>query len=149
MQSLRDITLDLLAAHRQDVDPLLYRRAAYVIKENARVEAACGDLAKGDFRSFGQRMNESHAGLRDEYEVSCRELDTLVEAASGVAGVYGARMMGAGFGGCTINLVEESSLEEFRKRVIAVYERTFHKTPNIHMIRIEGGTRVIPDFTNS
>jgi galactokinase len=122
---------------------VIYRRCDYVIRENIRVEEACRDLLTGDFKSFGERMRASHAGLRDGYEVSSPELDTLVEAAAKVEGVLGARMMGAGFGGCTISLVEEGAVPEFRERVSRDYQAAFGRTPNIHVIKIEAGTHVI------
>ncbi len=143
IKSLRDVTPDLLQSHRREIDPIVYRRCDYVLRENERVGLACSDLKTGDIASFGRRMYESHAGLRDDYQVSCAELDALVEAASKVRGVYGSRMMGAGFGGCTISLVEESQVEEFREWVSRSYEAAFHKTPRIHVIRVESGTQII------
>ena len=142
-KSLRDVTPDLLEAHRVEMDPVVYKRCAYVIGENARLLAGCDDLARGDVRAFGEKMSASHAGLRDEYEVSSPELDRLVEAASQVPGVLGARMMGAGFGGCTINLVEEAAVPEFEVRVARDYEAAFGKTPPIHVVKIEAGTHAI------
>jgi len=143
IKSLRDVTSDLLRSHRGELDPVIYRRCDYVLRENERVGLACSDLKAGDIASFGRRMYESHAGLRDDYQVSCAELDALVEAASQVRGVYGSRMMGAGFGGCTISLVEESRIQEFGEQVSRSYERAFQKTPRIHVIRVESGTQII------
>lgn len=143
IRSLRDVGFCLLEEHRADLDPVVYRRCDYVIRENIRVEEACRDLLTGDFKSFGERMGASHAGLRDGYEVSSPELDALVEAAAKVDGVLGARMMGAGFGGCAISLVEEDAVPELRERVSRDYQASFGRTPNIHVIRIEAGTHVI------
>lgn len=143
IRSLRDVGFCLLEEHRADFDPVVYRRCDYVIRENIRVEEACRDLLTGDFKSFGERMGASHAGLRDGYEVSSPELDALVEAAAKVEGVLGARMMGAGFGGCVISLVEEGAVPELRERVSRDYQASFGRTPNIHVIRIEAGTHVI------
>lgn len=143
VKSLRDVSPDLLETHRADMDPIVYKRCAYVIRENARLLAGCEDLARGDVRAFGEKMSGSHAGLRDEYEVSSPELDLLVEAALKVPGVLGARMMGAGFGGCTINLVEEGAVPEFEARVAAEYEASSGKTPPIHVVRIEAGTHAV------
>ena len=140
VRSLRDVTLELLEAHRAELDPVVYRRCDYVIRENIRVGEACDDLTREDFVSFGRRMGESHAGLRDDYEVSSAELDLLVEAASRVPGVLGARMMGAGFGGCTISLVEAGAVSEFEARVSRDYEAAAGKAPKIHVIKIEAGT---------
>ncbi len=140
IRGLRDVTLELLEAHRSELDPVVYRRCDYVIRENIRVGQACDDLTREDFASFGRRMGESHAGLRDDYEVSSAELNLLVEAASRVPGVLGARMMGAGFGGCTISLVEAGAVSEFEARVSRDYEAAAGKAPKIHVIKIEAGT---------
>jgi len=145
VKSLRDVTADLLEAHRADMEPVVYKRCAYVLRENARLLAGCDDLARGDVRAFGEKMSASHAGLRDEYEVSSPELDGLVDAASMVPGVLGARMMGAGFGGCTINLVEEAAVPEFEARVARDYEAAFGKPPAIHIVRIETGTHAVEE----
>jgi galactokinase len=88
-------------------------------------------------------MNASHAGLRDDYEVSSAELDALVEAALRVPGVLGSRMMGAGFGGCTISLVEADAVPEFEARVARDYETATGQAPKVHVIRIEAGTRAV------
>jgi len=143
LKSLRDVSVELLEASRRELDPVVYKRCHYVIRENARVEQACVDLRKGDFYSFGQRMFESHKGLRDDYEVSCRELDVLVEAASQAKGVLGARMMGAGFGGCTINLVEEKAVEDFKEAVARVYHSQFGKAPKFYISTLKSGTEII------
>jgi galactokinase len=143
LRSLRDVSLELLEAHRPEFDPVVYRRCDYVICENLRVAQACSDLRTNDFNSFGQRMFGSHRGLRDDYEVSSRELDVLVEAASGVKSVLGARMMGAGFGGCTINLVEDSAVEDFEKTVGQAYRSQFGKMPKFYISTLKSGTEVI------
>ena len=143
IRSLRDVTLDLLREHRAELEPVVFRRCEYVVRENIRVGDACAALARNDFAVFGGLMNLSHAGLRDDYEVSSAELDCLVEAARRVPGVLGARMMGAGFGGCTISLVEAGAVPEFEARVARDYETQMGKPPKIHIIRIEQGTRAI------
>lgn len=143
--SLRDVSLEMLEEHRLEFDPVVWKRCAYVVRENARVGLACADLLRHDFNSFGERMKESHRGLRDEYEVSSPELNLLVESALAVPGVLGSRMMGAGFGGCTISLVEAGAVEEFRSRVSADYRRGTGREPAIHVVRIEAGTRIIED----
>ena len=140
VRSLRDVTLDLLREHRSELDPVVFRRCEYVVRENIRVGDACDALTRGDFAVFGGLMNLSHAGLRDDYEVSSVELDALVEAARRVPGVLGSRMMGAGFGGCTISLVEAGAVKEFETRVARDYETATGKAPRIHVVRIEQGT---------
>jgi galactokinase len=143
VRSLRDVGLGLLEEHRAELDPVVYRRCDYVIRENIRVEQASRDLREGDFRTFGERMYASHAGLRDDYEVSSPELDILVESASKAEGVLGARMMGAGFGGCAVALVEEGAVPGFRERVGRAYEAATGKIPNIHAVAVAAGTHII------
>lgn len=143
IKSLRDVTVTRLVAHQTELDPVVFKRCLYVIKENQRVEQACQDLLQRDLISFGQRMYESHLGLRNEYEVSSRELDLLVESAARVEGVYGSRMMGAGFGGCTISLMRSEAVKSFNERVLADYREATGQEPAIHVVRIEAGTHVI------
>jgi galactokinase len=145
IHSLRDVNLEFLNSHRSELDSIIFKRCKYVIKENSRVDASCRDLGDGDFVSFGQRMYESHEGLRDEYEVSCKELDTLVEIASNHDAVLGARMMGGGFGGCTINLVKKDGLEDFKEKITKEYSAQVGKSIKIYIARIESGTSIISD----
>lgn len=142
IRSLRDVGLDLLREHQSELDPVIYRRCEYVVRENIRVAEAATALLRNEFAAFGGLMDASHAGLRDDYEVSSAELDALVEAARRVPGVLGSRMMGAGFGGCTISLVEADAVPEFEARVARDYEAATGKTPKVHVIRIEAGTRI-------
>jgi galactokinase len=143
LRSLRDVGLDLLRDHRAELDPVVYRRCEYVVRENIRVAEASAALARNDFAVFGGLMNLSHAGLRDDYEVSSPELNALVEAARRVPGVLGSRMMGAGFGGCTISLVEAGAVPDFEARVGRDYEAETGRAPKIHVIRIEAGTHAV------
>jgi galactokinase len=143
VRSLRDVTLDLLRDHRAELDPVVYKRCEYVVRENIRVTEACAALARNDFAVFGGLMNLSHAGLRDDYEVSSAELNALVEAARRVPGVLGSRMMGAGFGGCTISLVEAGAVPEFETRVSREYEAETGRPPKVHVVRIEAGTHAV------
>ncbi|MGB9837152.1 MAG: galactokinase [Candidatus Saccharicenans sp.] len=143
VKSLRDVTLSMLEDHRPEFDPVVWKRCVYVVKENLRVEEACLDLKNNNFLAFGHKMNESHEGLKNEYEVSSPELDLLVESARKVPGVFGSRMMGAGFGGCTISLVEAGAVAEFQKKVSADYQRQTGKIPAIHVVRVEAGTRIV------
>ena len=146
VHSLRDVTRGVLDEHCHEMEPIVYKRCAYVIKENQRVLSGCDDLRHDDLEAFGRKMIQSHEGLRDEYEVSCRELDVLVDAALDVDGVYGARMMGGGFGGCTINLVREDRVQHFSGVVTDAFKRAFGKAPKIYLSRITGGTgSVNPD----
>jgi galactokinase len=143
LRSLRDVSRELLEAHRAEFDPVIFRRCDYVVRENRRVEDACADLKAGDFAAFGRRMNGSHDGLRDDYQVSCRELDVLVEAARTVPGVLGARMMGAGFGGCTINLVEEKAVGALEESAVRAFRDAFGREPRVYISSLKSGTEVL------
>jgi galactokinase len=113
VMSLRDADLEMIEALPAAGAPReVYQRCRYVVEENARLLAGCSLLEQGDIEGFGQKMFASHAGLRDRYEVSCAELDLLVELALQSPDVAGARMMGGGFGGCTINLVRADKIDE-------------------------------------
>ena len=143
VRSLRDATLEMLRAHQGEFDPIIFRRCVYVVSENDRVIAGCEALKQNDFKRFGELMNASHAGLRDDYQVSCVELDALAAAAQVIPGVLGSRMMGAGFGGCTISLVEESALDDFRFQMGVAFRDRLGKEPLIHICRLMGGTCVV------
>ncbi len=119
--SLRDITLEQFEVYKHDLPEVLQRRAGYIIAENARVLQVANLLETGHIEAIGPLLWQGHAGLRDEYEVSCKELDVLVEIAHSVPGVLGGRMMGGGFGGCTINLVRNESIEALRQAVAQQY----------------------------
>lgn len=141
--NLRDVSMELLKGHKEEMDPVVYRRCKYVLDENQRVHDACNDLEKGDFESFGKRMFQSHEGLSNDYEVSCEELDILVEIAKGQPGLLGARMMGGGFGGCTINLVEEEHVGEFKETIAKEYNAKTGIEPEIYITQISSGTKVL------
>jgi galactokinase len=112
VQSLRDVTIDMLNEFVKEQDPLIYRRCKYVVEENERLIGACEDLKRGDLVSLGKTMYATHKGLSEDYEVSCRESDFLVDYVKNNPAVLGARMMGGGFGGCTINLVHEDAIDQ-------------------------------------
>ncbi len=139
IQNLRDVSMNFLDENNRGLPGIVYKRCAYVIGENFRVLQGCADLETGDIKSFGQRMFESHAGLRDDYEVSCPELDVLVELASRLPGVMGARMMGAGFGGCTINLVQNKRVDSFIKKIQEQYNRKTSKRIDTYVCDIVRG----------
>ncbi|GAB3826377.1 galactokinase [Hymenobacter jeollabukensis] len=139
VKSLRDATLAQLEQHQAEFDAVTYRRCRYVVQENQRVLDACASLQRHDLAGFGQLMHASHAGLRDDYEVSCTELDVLEEAARGLPGVYGARMMGGGFGGCTINLVAPEQVDSFISTVSQAYQRRFGRELETYQTSIVGG----------
>lgn len=142
--TLRDVTLKQLEHHRAELDDLTYRRCRYVLEENERVLAACQHLLDGNLTAFGQQMYASHAGLRDDYEVSCPELDALTVAAKGLPGVYGARMMGGGFGGCTINLVAPAQVDDFVRVVSEQFKAQFGRPLEVYQARIVSGVGTVP-----
>jgi galactokinase len=125
IRALRDVTPDQLTHFGPEIDPILLRRCRHVVTENARVLAAAEALECGDLVAFGTLMEASHRSLRDDYEVSCEELDVMVELASAIDGVYGSRMMGGGFGGCALALVEASQAGAFAR---AIFESYLQKT---------------------
>jgi len=120
----------------------VYQRCKYVVEEIARVQLAVQDLAKGDMQAFGRKMFETHEGLSKLYEVSCPELDFLVEAVSNNENVIGARMMGGGFGGCTINIIKKTAVEEITKALSAKYNQAMHKELSYYITSIEDGTHL-------
>ena len=144
IHSLRDASLACLEAHKSLLDERVYRRCHYVITENARVEAACAALDKGDYKGLGRLMMASHEGLSREYEVSCAELDFLQSLAIAEEGVLGSRMMGGGFGGCTINLIQQAAVEGVVERLDAAYEKRFWKPLRAIAVNIGQGARVFP-----
>lgn len=143
VSSLRDATLPMLQSMESRFEPVVYRRCRYVVEENERVVAACDDLRRGDFVGFGARMVASHEGLRDLYEVSCTELDVLQEATLDMEGVFGARMMGGGFGGCTINLVREDCVESLVREIPDIYRDATGREMNIHLCSVAAGTSTL------
>jgi galactokinase len=139
IRSLRDVSPEQLEQHREKLPPVIYRRCRHVVTENARVERAAEMLQANNLQTFGELMGESHRSLRDDYEVSSRELDTMVEIAGKQPGVYGARMTGGGFGGCTINLVASEHAEAFRKHITAKYEAATGLKPDVYITTAADG----------
>jgi len=140
VQSLRDVRPDQIDI----LDPLLRKRARHVITENARVEAFAAAAGRGDTAEMGRLATESHRSLRDDYEVSCAELDFLVEAALRVPGVLGARMTGGGFGGSTVTFIDPDAVQQFRPIITAGYQRFNGRVPEIHICTASQGAREIP-----
>lgn len=123
--SLRELNFDILEEIKNDLSEPLYSKAHYVLEENDRVLRSVDAIENGRIEEFGSLMYASHAGLRDEYEVSCRELDFLVDFSKNFDYILGARMMGGGFGGCTINLIKSDKVEEFIRKASAAYREAF------------------------
>jgi galactokinase len=133
VRSLRDVDPIVLDAHRSGLPDVIFRRCRHVVTENDRVQQTAAAFDRGNLEVLGPLMAESHRSLRDDYEVSCPELDVLVELATAIPGVYGARMTGGGFGGCTVNLVHGDVVGDFHDRVTTQYEARTGKRPEIYV----------------
>lgn len=143
IENLRDVSMELLQEHKGEMDLVVFRRCKFVLEENERVHKGCEDLSKNDLSAFGRRMFESHEGLSQDYEVSCEELDILVELAKEQEGLIGCRMMGGGFGGCTINLVKESQVASFTDAISKAYKQRTGIEAEIYVTRINGGAHIV------
>jgi galactokinase len=143
VRSLRDVTIEMLVAAADRLDPIAYRRAEHIVTENTRVEATVVALADGDLTAVGRLFAESHASLRDRFDVSSPELDAMVEIASAVPGVIAARMTGAGFGGCTVNLVRPAAVQALRDAVMTHYPAQTGLTPRVLPVAaVDGASRL-------
>jgi galactokinase len=143
IHSLRDLTLAQLQEHRSRLNDQVFRRCRHIITENDRVCQARSAFQTGALGELCHLMADSHRSLRDDYEVSCRELDIMVEIGSRQRGIYGARMTGGGFGGCTINLVDAADSAEFQRRVSAEYQRATGLQPDIYVCEASQGAEAI------
>ena len=141
--ALRDATPDRLAAARGAVDEATYRRARHVVSENARVLEAVEAMRAGDAVRLGALMDASHASLRDDFEVSSRALDRMASLARGAGGCFGARMTGAGFGGCAVALVEEAAADRFVETVGRAYGSASGRTPALYVTPATAGASVL------
>ena len=139
IKALRDISPEQFERYKEQLPEILRKRAGYIIAENERVFQAVAALEKGNIEALGPILWRGHEGLRDEYEVSCFELDTLVEIAHSIKGVLGARMLGGGFGGCTINLVHNEAIEPLSQAVEKYYPERTGKKATIDICRAAGG----------
>src|SRR5690606_13836524 len=140
---LRDVTPAMLNGVRTEIPPVVFNRCEHVIEENERVNKACEALKQENMHAFGKLMYESHHGLSKLYEVSCKELDFLVDFTRNNSNVLGSRMMGGGFGGCTINLVKRSSVKSFVKAITQGYKDYFKIDLECDVVEIKGGTSVV------
>jgi galactokinase len=147
VKALRDVTVAMLDEYVLPKDELIYQRCRYVVDENNRLLQACEDLKKGDIHSLGQKMFETHDGLSKQYEVSCTELDFLVDQVRDHKAVLGARMMGGGFGGCTINLVEEGAIEKLAADIKVAYDKATGLSLSHYVASVEDGTKIISSKT--
>ncbi len=145
IRALRDVSVEQLAAHGDALPPLTLRRCRHIVTENDRVLRAAAALEAGAVAAFGALMNDSHRSMRDDYEISCAELDVLVELAWRTEGVLGARMTGGGFGGCTVSLVRADAVERFRASVGAGYRAATGIAPDIFVAVPGEGVGAVAD----
>ncbi len=146
VRALRDISEEQLEGSKDLLPELIYRRCRHVVTENSRTLESARALGSGDYARLGALMYMSHKSLREDYEVSCDELDLLVDAAAQVEGVIGARMTGGGFGGCTINLLKNGRIEEFRAHIIQRYRDAYGREPEVFTVAPSDGANAHDDI---
>jgi galactokinase len=139
VESLRDVSPEQFQAAEHLLSPVVARRARHIVTEDARVNRFVEASERGDLEAMGKLMVESHRSLQHDYEVSCEELDFLAEAALGIEGVYGARMTGGGFGGCTVSMMRPAAAPLFREKIAKAYEGKFGITPRVYECKPSAG----------
>jgi galactokinase len=143
IKSFRDVTFSYLKKKEAKLPKVVFKRCKYVVEEIIRVEKACAALQKNDFKTLGKLMYQTHDGLNEEYQVSVPEINFLVEIARTNRNVLGARMMGGGFGGCTLNILKNSELASFSEKTKAAYKRVFGIDLKVYPVAITTGTEII------
>ncbi|TJZ60408.1 galactokinase [Sphingobacterium olei] len=143
VNSLRDITVDMLDELVKDRDVDTYTKCKYVVEENIRLDKACEALKKGDIEELGKQLFFAHAALSDEYDVSCEELDFLVDFVKDIPEVVGARMMGGGFGGCTINIVKKGFGQQLADAIAPAYKTKFNLELDPIFVKADGGSQLL------
>ncbi|MFN4147204.1 MAG: galactokinase [Runella sp.] len=149
IRSLRDLTPQQIETHRDILPTNVYRRCHYVTSEIARVVAACQDLEARNLDAFGQKMYETHQGLSQDYEVSCDELDFLVSQTYDLPEVIGARLVGGGFGGCTLNIVRKEVAADFQKKMQKAYQKQFGRNLDCYPVTLTDGVGQIKNVSPS
>jgi galactokinase len=144
IQALRDVTPQQLESKRRKLPELIYRRCRHIVTENERVLEAERALKAGDFAACGRAMNASHVSMRDDFEITCPEVDMLAGLAQNVKGVYGSRMTGGGFGGCTISLIEASAIDKASQMLTDGYRIAMGRDVDIYVCAPSDGARLIP-----
>jgi len=139
VEKFRDFGFKMLDEARAEMGETSYKRCLYLLKEIKRVEKAAEALSKGDAEYLGKLLTETHAGLSTEFEVSCDELDFMVEETLKENGVLGARIMGGGFGGCSINLIKDENVETVIENIGAKYKTAFDIEMKVHRVKISDG----------
>lgn len=133
--ALRDLGMEMLESQKDRLGDLLHRRCRHVVRENRRVRDAFAALRSGDLTNLGKLISDSHASLRDDFEVSCDEVDQLVEIADECTGVCGSRIIGAGFGGCVLSLVESDKVDEAARQIRQKYKKVIRDDPRMHIVQ--------------
>ncbi|WP_415326922.1 galactokinase [Chryseobacterium sp. MMS23-Vi53] len=141
METFRDCTHEMLDSVRGELGEIIYKRCLYIIEEIKRVEVAAKAIYNQDFKLLGELLNQTHFGLSKQYEVSCPEIDFLVEETIKMDGVLGARMMGGGFGGCSINLIKNENVAEVTEKIKKIYKSAYHIDLKIYEVKISDGTK--------
>ena len=144
IQALRDVTPQQLESKRRKLPDLIYRRCRHIVTENARVLEAERALGSGDLVACGRAMNASHVSMRDDFEITCPEVDLLAGLAQSVKGVYGSRMTGGGFGGCTISLIEASAVDKASQMLTDGYRIAMGRDVDIYVCTPSDGAQLIP-----
>jgi len=140
INTISEATVEQLKRYVLSKDENVYRKCNYVLAENARLEGVIEDLKSGDLKALGEKLYQTHQGLSEEYEVSCKELDFLVNKTKQLPQVLGARMMGGGFGGCTINLVSNDFVSDFEQIMKTAYDSKFEHRLSVYAVNISSGT---------
>ena len=143
INSLRDVSLEMLQQHVLPKDVVVFTRCKFVVEEIERLLTGCDDLENGNIPSLGKKMFQTHSGLSKEYEVSCDELDFLVDAVKNNSNVLGARMMGGGFGGCTINIIKEEAIGEIAEKLFLSYKKKTGLALTTYVVKTDDGTSLI------
>lgn len=145
VKSLRDATMSMLNEYVKPKDELVYRRCSFIVQEIERLTTACDDLKNDDLAALGKKMFATHDGLSQDYEVSCKELDFLATAVRHNPDVPGARMMGGGFGGCTINIVREDAINHLSEKLSAEYKAAMEMELTTYVVQTDNGTSIVTD----
>lgn len=143
VQSLRDVTPEMLKKAQKKLPPVVYQRCMYVVEEIERVLKASDALQNGQVSELGHLLYQTHEGLRNAYQVSCDEIDFLVEEASKVPAIVGSRMMGGGFGGCTINVIRNDAIAAFQDEISAKYLATYNHNLQCYPVELTDGVRAV------
>ena len=143
IKSLRDVSSEMLQQNKKELPGKIFNRCIYVVDEIQRVQEASRDLESGDLRAFGKKMYETHNGLSKLYEVSCEELDFLVDESKKFDTVLGSRMMGGGFGGCTINIVKKNAVDHYLAHLTKVYYEAFSIEMPSYKVLVQDGTSLL------